>query len=259
MRNLRQIAFLLLLGLTGSCISEHPRNPPDTASFRLPYLEKVGQREGINIWIVDGAYVRMDLDQDFTNYGQHYVCSYIPEDEFWIDKEGQSDELELFIDRLLVEHRLMAHEGMPVAGALEAANAAELAARKKLGDVEKLMDASRLPDARKAHVRLWKRLSSGIAVWIVDGRLVRSGFDVEFTAGGHDHVYEYIPEDEVWIDNDVNGAERGFVLLHELYEQNLMRSGLDYDHAHAEANRIEFYCRNNPGELHMKLAQAGWE
>ena len=88
---------------------------------------------------------------------------------------------------------------------------------------------------------------------------MRSGFDVEFTTGGHDHVYEYVPEDEVWIDNDVSEAERGFVLLHELYEQNLMGSGWDYDHAHAEANRIEFYCRNNPGELHMKLAQAGWE
>ncbi len=141
MRNLRQIAFLLFLGLACSCVSEHPRNPPDTASLQLPYLEKIGQREGINIWIVDGAYVRMNLDQDFTNYGQHYACSYIPEDEFWIDKEGQSDELELFIDRLLLEHRLMAHEGMPVARALEEANAAELAARKKLGDVEKLMNA----------------------------------------------------------------------------------------------------------------------
>ena len=32
--------------------------------------------------------------------------------------------------------------------------------------------------------------TGGTAVWIVNGRLVRSIFDIDFTEGGHDHVYE---------------------------------------------------------------------
>jgi hypothetical protein len=64
-----------------------------------------------------------------------------------------------------------------------------------------------------------------ISIWIVDGRLVRSVFDVDFTEGGHDYVYEFVPQNEVWIDNDLEESERPFVLLHELHERNLMAKG----------------------------------
>ena len=75
------------------------------------------------------------------------------------------------------------------------------------------------------HEHLWKKLENGVTVWIVNGRLVRSMLDIDFTAGGHDHVYEFVPEGEVWIDNDIEEKERGFVLLHELHERNRMAEG----------------------------------
>ena len=50
---------------------------------------------------------------------------------------------------------------------------------------------------------LWKKLKGGLSVWIVNGRLVRSVFDIDFTAGGHDYVYEFVPENEVWIDDSI--------------------------------------------------------
>lgn len=95
-------------------------------------------------------------------------------------------------------------------------------------------------------------------MWIVDGRLVRSVFDVDFTEGGHDHVYEFVPENEVWIDNDVDEAERPFVLLHELHERNLMEKGWDYDRAHEDSSKLEYHCRQHPEELHNALAKEGW-
>ena len=70
------------------------------------------------------------------------------------------------------------------------------------------------------HERLWKQLENAVSVWIVNGRLVRSVFDIDFTAGGHDHVYEFVPRGEVWIDDAIVEKERGFVLLHELHERN---------------------------------------
>jgi hypothetical protein len=223
-----------------------------------PYLKQAGQRGKIAVWIVDGTYVRTHIDEEFTNYGQHYNFTYIPKDEFWVDKEGKQDELKFFIDHLLVEHRLM-EKGVPYDDALVAADKAEMAERKRSGDVKKLTKGKSLPDASRVHVRLWKKLESPVSVWIVDGRLVRSVFDVDFTEGGHDYVYEFVPQNEVWIDNDLEEAERPFVLLHELHERNLMAKGWDYDRAHEDSSKIEYHCRHHPNELHMMLVNEGWE
>lgn len=219
---------------------------------------KAGKRGKITIWIVDGTYVRSHIDEEFTNYGQHYNFAYIPKEEFWIDREGKPDELKFFVDHLLVEYRLMAN-GVPYDKALEEADKAEMAERRKSGDVGKLRKGRSLPDARRVHVRLWKKLETPVSVWIVDGRLVRSVFDVDFTEGGHDYVYEFVPENEVWIDNDLDEAERPFVLLHELHERNLMAQGWDYNRAHEDSSKIEYHCRHNPNELHMALGKEGWE
>ena len=225
---------------------------------KLPYLKKVGQRGAISIWIVDGTYVRTHIDEEFTNYGQHYNFKYIPKEEFWLDHEGKPDEQKFFIDHLLIEHKLM-EKGVSYNEALEQADKIELLERKKSGDVRKLTKGKNLPDAEKVHIRLWKKLETPVSVWIIDGRLVRSVFDVDFTEGGHDYVYEFVPQNEVWIDNDLEEVERPYVLLHELHERNLMAKGWDYDRAHEDSSRIEYHCRHNPNELHIALANEGWE
>ena len=236
--------------------SEGASQMPD--SLKPPYLKKVEQRGRISVWIVDGTYVRTHLDEEFTNYGQHYAFTFIPRDEFWIDQEGSPDELRFFVDHLLVEHRLMAR-GVSYDDALEAADRAERAERKKSGDIKKVTAGMSLPDPRNVHLRLWKKMESGVSVWIVDGRLVRSAFDVDFTEGGHDHVYEFVPDNEVWIDNDLEEAERPYVLLHELHERNLMARGWTYSRAHEDSSTLEYHCRHNPDELHDALAKEGWE
>ena len=226
--------------------------------LKAPYLRKAETRGGISIWIVDGSYVRSHIDEEFTNYGQHLSFPFIPKDEFWIDREGRPDELTFFVDHLLIEHRLMAG-GASYEDALDSADRAEMAERRKAGDLARLTPGGSLPDARKVHIRLWKKLESPISVWIVDGRLVRSVFDVDFTEGGHDYVYEFVPDNEVWIDNDVGEAERPYILLHELHERNLMSNGWDYDRAHEDSSKLEQFCRQHPDELHRALAKEGWE
>ena len=108
------------------------------------------------------------------------------------------------------------------------------------------------------HEKLWKKLENSVTVWIVNGRLVRSTFDIDFTEGGHDKVYEFVPSEEVWIDDAIIEQERGYVLLHELHERNRMSAGWPYSKAHAESSRIEFRCRHHPDELHDALAAEGW-
>ena len=47
-------------------------------------------------------------------------------------------------------------------------------------------------------------------VWVVRGWLVRSIFDCNFTAGGHNRIYEYVPKNEVWIDDALSSIEKKF-------------------------------------------------
>ncbi len=227
-------------------------------SLQPAYLEKIDERGNLKIWIVDGSYIRGKIDEEFTNFGQHYRYPYIPIDEFWIDKEAEHDERQFFIDHLLVEYRLMA-KGMSYADALTEADREERKERRRAGDVKQLTrQGKELPDAKQVHEHLWKKLENGVSVWIVNGRLVRSVFDIDFTAGGHDHVYEFVPENEVWIDDAIVESERGYILLHELHERNLMARGWTYDKAHADSSRLEYHCRRYPDELHDKLAIEGW-
>ena len=150
-------------------------------------------------------------------------------------------------------------QGMSYTKAIEAADREERKERRRAGDVRKLTRrGQKLPDGRDVHERLWKKLENGASVWIVSGRLVRSIFDIDFTAGGHDHVYEFVPTGEVWIDSDIIESERGYVLLHELHERNRMAEGMPYSQAHAESSRLEYHCRHHPDELHDALAAEGW-
>ena len=227
-------------------------------SLKPPYLRKLDTRGDIQVWIVDGSYIRGHMDEEFTNFGQHYRYPYIPDNEFWIDEEAEHDEHIFFVDHLLVEHRLMA-KGAPYNEALVKADTEERKERRRSGDVAKATHGGRqLPEGSGAHEHLWKTLESGLRVWIVNGRFVRSVFDIDFTAGGHDHVYEFVPTHEVWIDDAITEKERGYVLLHELHERNRMAAGLPYSQAHAESSRLEFRCRHHPDELHDALAAEGW-
>jgi hypothetical protein len=226
--------------------------------LKPPYIKKIEERNSLIIWAVDGAYVRSHIDEEFTNFGQHYRYNYIPDNEFWIDLGTKSNEWRFFIDHLLAEHRLM-EKGTAYGDALVEADREERKERRRAHDLSRLTHrGQKLPEGKDVHVRLWKKLKGGVSVWIVNGRLVRSIFDIDFTAGGHDYVYEFVPEDEVWIDDDIEEAERGYVLLHELHERNRMASGWDYDEAHAEASRLEYRLRHHPDELHDALYTEGW-
>ena len=223
-----------------------------------PYLKVIEQRGDLKVWVVDGAYVRGHIDEEFTNYGQHYRFNYIPKGELWLDREAAQDETQFFIDHLLAEHRLMA-KGAPYEKAIVEADRIERKERRSAGDFRLLRKRGHaLPDAERVHKRLWKQLENGVGVWIVSGRLVRSVFDVDFTEGGHDYVYEFVPENEVWIDDDIEEEERGYVLVHELHERYLMAKGQPYSKAHADSSRIEYHCRHHPDELHEALATEGW-
>jgi hypothetical protein len=215
------------------------------------YIRKFSEIAGFKVWIVNGKYIRDNLDEEFTNFGQHYSFNFIPKDEFWIDKEMNPGEEKYFIDSMLVMHRLMS-KGVGSKDAAKVADRVEKRERSKSKLMKKEMKIKKQKGdvIGTVHKSLIKRYSNKkIKIWIVNGELVRDLFFLDFTEGGHDKVYSFVPANEVWLDDDLSPEERRFVLLHELHERNLMANGMNYDSAHRSSSEIEYFCRKHPKML----------
>ena len=154
---------------------------------------------------------------------------------------------------MLVTYYLMSH-GKSHKEAVARADAIERKERSKSKLIQsKIKKIPKKKLVQKVHKRLLIKYSKKIKVWIVNGELVRDLLFLDFTEGGHDKVYPFIPSNEVWLDDDSTAKERKFILLHEIHERNLMDKGWDYEKAHRSASEIEYFCRHNPKILEKNL------
>lgn len=222
------------------------------------YIKKIGSRGNIKIWLVDGNKIRRDLNIEFTNFGHRFNFPFIPKYEFWLDKEAAPNERRFFIDHLLTEWQFM-KMGYPPSLATKAADKKEALERWKVGISKKIIDKDGLPSLEKVQRRLLKRINNKISIWLVRGDLVRSVFNIQFTEGGHDLVFYFVPNNEIWLDDDVLTKERPYIILHELYERSLMAKGATYEKAHRKASKIEWQARQDKNKLQENLAPLGWK
>jgi len=226
---------------------------------KAPYQKKLGKRGHIHIWQVDGNLIRSTFDPEFTNFGQHFHFHYIPEYELWLDQKLVIDERRFFIDHLLTEWKLM-KQGNPYETAIVAADIKEKTERYCSQKIKKLTEKIENFDINKLHLKLLGDIKTKLSVWSIDGCLVRTHFFIDFTEGGHHYIYDFIPENEVWIDNDLLSEEIPFVLLHELHERKLMKKlGWKYHRAHRHASQLEWLCRQGKKIVTVELKKLGWK
>jgi hypothetical protein len=156
----------------------------------------------------------------------------IPVKEFWIDKDFGEDEYKYYIQHMLKEWELM-RKGKPYKKALAEASQLEWNERNKgQHDDYKIKKLTEI---------------DGVDVWLVNGKKVRDDCFVDFTEGGHDLVYEFIPKNEIWISDEVSAKERNYILTHEYREREDMKKGMEYDKAHNKASFFERHLRHeNP-------------
>lgn len=228
--------------------------------MRKPYIKKLKKIGKFTVWKVDGNYIRKHIEKEFTNYAQHRRFPVIPKWEWWLDKEYTSSEGQFYIDYLLAESRFI-EQGMSVKDAIKNAARIERNERAKSA-AGKLARKGRKKVHKKIYKKKLKTYSKGVNVWIVDGELVRVMYYIDFTEGGHDLVYRFIPKGEVWIDDDIGPHERKYVILHEIYERFLMLKGKDYDKvdlaahdAHYFASQLEYKGRHNSAFFKKKLKE----
>lgn len=212
------------------------------SKYHLKLIKDLG---AVQIWEIDGAKLRAEKDIEFSNFGMYPDFDYIPQNELWLDHECHPDEQKFFIDHMFSQWKALKH-GYTNDQAIEKAYKVEKAERKKAGD------------NGDVHVKKYGETSDGLTIWIVNGRLVRSKYFIDFVEGGHFYVYPWVPKDEVWLDDDLMPQEFPFVLLHELNERNLMSQGWIYDKAHENSSAIEFKCHQDPALLAVELGKHGF-
>ena len=97
------------------------------------------------------------------------------------------------------------------------------------------------------------------AVYVVDAEWVYNNLTIQFGHGGHGYVHECIPLDEIWvakchtaecayqeeereahrIGKRIQDRERDAIIVHEIAEFGLMKSGMDFWAAHNLAVEVE--------------------
>lgn len=234
--------------------------------MKKPYIKKIAEVAGFKVFSVNGYWIRNNLDPAFTNFGSHRHFEFIPKEEFWIDRENGKIEAHYFIENFLAMQREL-KKGKSYPKAIEVADKIE---RRERNRSQFLKNIKKIKVKEKILKRIYKKVlfekyTKNLKIKIVRGNLVRSLFDLDFTEGGHDKIYRFIPQNEIWIDDKVYKKERVFVIIHELHERALMSKGWPYTStkqgvfqrqekggkrsAHFSAENLEYWCRNHPKSI----------
>jgi hypothetical protein len=79
---------------------------------------------------------------------------------------------------------------------------------------------------------------SGIKIYLVNGEKIKLKH-IEFVEGGNGYRYNWIPKNEIWIDEVFKGRQRQAIILHEITEVRKMKKGMSYEKAHKFSNEVE--------------------
>lgn len=94
----------------------------------------------------------------------------------------------------------------------------------------------------------WKKLIGEIyddtKIYLVDGDYVRDNISInskdQFVEGGHGYVYDWVPKDEIWVEEMLNKEDQAKNGMHEIYEYTLMKYiKEEYNDAHEKTLVVE--------------------
>jgi hypothetical protein len=79
----------------------------DSIKLNNVYLQLYAVKDGIYIWVVNGAIIRRDIYPDFGLSGNDFSYHFIPKNEIWIDAQISCEETEFSIICELTERKYM--------------------------------------------------------------------------------------------------------------------------------------------------------
>jgi hypothetical protein len=217
------------------------------------YRYFMGKADNYDIWIVDGNQVRVKIFSSFLYGGNEQRYPFNPKGEIWIDNAISCEEYYLTLAHELNERHLMAKFGWKYITAHDSSLSLEQTIRHSNEEICRVHEASLrkvsatdysnikeirgIPDSIQIQniYRVPMGTREGIAIWIVDGYMVRKNIYPDFGFSGNDKSYHFIPPGEIWIDSQVSCEETEYSIATELKERILIESGKSYDDAYSDA------------------------
>ena len=265
---MKKIFFILsVLLITASCGSNK--------KVGGVYRYYIGKEDNFDIWIVDGNQVRLKIFSSFLYGGNEQRYPFNPKGEIWIDNAISCEEYFLTLAHELNERHLMAKFGWKYITAHDSSLSLEQNIRHKNEELSRAHEASLgnvsatdfsnikeikgIPDSIRLQniYRVPVGTRDGIAIWIVDGYMVRKNVYPDFGFSGNDFSYHFIPRKEIWIDGQISCDETEYSIATELKERELMEKGKSYDDAYSDAIDLTQSLRQNMEKLtksHFKIA-----
>ena len=106
----------------------------------------------------------------------------------------------------------------------------------------------------KSVYKLKYRVENALKIFIVDGKKVRENYHMDFLAGSHHYKYDFIPEDEIWIDDAMNIDEIEPTIINIVTERTLMKEQkMTYEQAHTIAIQKELEVRKARNEIRDQI------
>lgn len=252
---MQKILFLLFLLLLSSCKVETNfsyKGPEDIAGVYKIFMEKI---DSIDIYIVDGNLIRREIYPDFIFGGNEQRYTFVPHNEIWIDDAIPNREYTTTLKHEINEMTLMRDYGMSYIAAHDSSLMLEVELRTQFlkeaseheknlpqvfpSDTDSIKQISSLPDQIKLKdIYLEKRESEGnpFLIWLVDGDKIRREIYPDFGFGGDWYDYNFIPENEIWIDGCISCGEFIYLLEEEKSSVDLINAGVEYHEAEAKSD-----------------------
>ncbi|MBI5404567.1 MAG: hypothetical protein HY959_14360 [Ignavibacteriae bacterium] len=249
------LPLLLLSVFIFSCDKkEITENKPSQEQSVYRYY--IGEKEGFNVWIVDGALIRQNIFNEFIYGGNDQRYPFVPLNEIWIDNSISAEEFETTLAHEICERNLMMKYGLTYFDAHDSSLMLELGMRRDFRkkslehetslpkvapiDFDSTQEIEDLPDLIKLKniYRIPLREINGIKIWVVDGFAVRRDIYADFGFSGNDKANYFIPENEIWIDGAISCEETEYSIALELKEREEMSKGKIYDDAYLEALKV---------------------
>lgn len=108
----------------------------ESSSIKKERIDKYSS-SSIQVYFVDGSYVRDNIDPNFTQGGHHYVYDWIPNTEIWLDSSNRNEYQFILLHELRERNRMLG--GLSYYFAHDNANTIEQQARNKPGTVHSLI------------------------------------------------------------------------------------------------------------------------
>lgn len=223
----------------------------------------IGRWKKFHIYLVDDEAIRDQAEyaEEFSDYGVNLGkrglptinFKFVPDHEIWIAKSIKTNERHFIMANALAYVKSI-ERGLSPDKAYDLALLHEKAARTKdaihklrLKNKASFINLPHEKIAEKIYVSEYaviKDVDGTVRIYLVSGEYVRDLYKTDYVEGGHDYVYPWIPENEIWIDSVIDPEEIPVIVLHEFTERTLMKyKKISYARAHFAAAKVEFEHR----------------